>query len=101
MVWERIEVDPVGRLPDIAEPIRELPCQNLLQHFFRLVEIISGGDCLGNLLSIGLVVGVLSRINNGLQDRLEAVGIGGGKVLGTRESAARMSVPNVFGKHVD
>ena len=66
-----------------------------------MVEIIFGGDRLRNLLPIGLVVGVVSRVNDGLQDRLEAVGIGGGKVLGTRESAARMSVPDVFGKHVD
>src|SRR5262249_54975393 len=90
---ERIEVDAIRIALHVAESIRVGPGEDLLKYRLRLVQVVCGRDCGGDLLPVLR----LMRERSGIDDRFEQGRVGvrlcRDELLRSRERAARMALP--------
>ena len=101
MPGERIEIDPVRDLLDVAEAVRISPHEHLFQNRDRLVQVVLRRNRLGDFLAVGLDRREVGGFHDRLPQRQEGVGVAVDEGLGGGEGTAGMLVPDVLRQLVD
>src|SRR5215510_14839959 len=92
-----IEIDPVGNVFYVAQPIGELSRENLFQNDLRLIEVVARRDCLGYFFPVLRFRGVVGGVHDGFEEGEKRIGIGLSEILRNGEGATGVVRLDLFG----